>query len=539
MAGHPTMKVIIVGAGPAAAGVALALTTTSDATVQVLDVGGRLEEANDQARARMSKASPDDWAAADLRAVSQTAVVSEQHRIPEKRNFGSDFSFRNFGQLDGLSSEGGVNSRVISGAYGGFSNTWGAQAMVFSDATFDDWPFPRSDLEPDYRAILGAIPYSGEEDDLAEYFPLWGPADSLPPLSEGPERILRGYERHRLQVRRQGVLLGKARLAFKGRDCVSCGLCMTGCPYSLVYSASQTFDDLVRRRRIDYTGGFVALRLGEEDGRPFVAARSLASGDVETFRADKVFLACGALGTTRLVAQSLGLWSRRIHMEESAQFLMPLLALRGIKDLSQDGTFTLNQFNIVMPFDESGHDIVQIHGYPFNAAMDGALPSPLTIPVFRGLGTMLLRRLTVGLGYLPSWWSPGFDVSVERPDSDSRLANMALSPSTTDGSQTRRKLRAVTRRLVMVAPSLGVLPVLSQISLSAPAKSYHFGGSFPHSRTPKEGEETDLVGRLYPWRNIHLADASVFPTVPATTFTLSIMANAHRIARSVAKDDRD
>jgi ferredoxin len=505
--------------------------------VQVLDIGGRLEPANDEARARMSTASPEEWSVDDLRAISLTAVASEQHRIPEKRNFGSDFPFRNFGQLDGLSSESGINSRVISGAYGGFSNTWGAQTMVFSEATFDDWPFPRSDLESDYRAILRAIPYSGEEDDLAEYFPLWGPADRLPPLSEGSERVLSRYERHRLRVRRQGVLLGKARLAFNGRDCVSCGLCMTGCPYSFVYSASQTFDDLIRNGRISYTGGFVALRLGELDGRPFVDARSLATGDVETFRADKVFVAAGALGTTRLVAQSLGMWSRRIHMKESAQFLMPLLAIRGIKDLSQEGTFTLNQFNVVMPFDESGHDIVQIHGYPYNAAMDDSLPAVLSLPAFRGLSEMLLRRLTVGLGYLPSWWSPGFDVSLECPSDDEHIAAMTLFPSTDDGSLARRKLRTITRKLVMVAPSLELVPVLSHVALSAPGKSYHFGGSFPHSRTPKHDEQTDFVGRLHPWRNIHLADATVFPTIPATTFTLSIMANAHRIARSVLEGD--
>jgi hypothetical protein len=313
---------------------------------------------------------------------------------------------------------------------------------------------------------------------------------------------------------------------------------MTGCPYSFVYSASQTFDDLVRRRRITYTGGFVALRLGEDDGQPFVAARSLSTGIVETFSADKLFVAIGALGTTRLLAQSLGMWSRRIHMKESAQFLMPLLAFRGITDLSQEGTFTLNQFNVVMPFDESGHDIVQIHGYPFNAAMEDALPAFLARYAFQGIGAMLLRRITVGLGYLPSWWSPGFDVTVERPVSEGHIASMTLVPSADDGALARRKLRAVTRKLVMVAPSLGLVPVVSRIALSAPGKSYHFGGSFPHSRTPKQGEETDLVGRLHPWRNIHIADATVFPTVPATTFTLSIMANAHRIARSVLEDER-
>ncbi len=67
--------------------------------------------------------------------------------------------------------------------------------------------------------------------------------------------------------------------------------------------------------------------------------------------------------------------------------------------------------------------------------------------------------------------------------------------------------------------------------LSAPGKSYHFGGSFPHRLSPVDGPlTTDAEGRLRQWSRIHLIDASVFPTVPATTFTLTIMANAHRIA---------
>jgi choline dehydrogenase-like flavoprotein len=35
---------------------------------------------------------------------------------------------------------------------------------------------------------------------------------------------------------------------------------------------------------------------------------------------------------------------------------------------------------------------------------------------------------------------------------------------------------------------------------------------------------------------VHLVDASVFPAVAATTFTLTIMANAHRIATEVIGD---
>jgi choline dehydrogenase-like flavoprotein len=49
--------------------------------------------------------------------------------------------------------------------------------------------------------------------------------------------------------------------------------------------------------------------------------------------------------------------------------------------------------------------------------------------------------------------------------------------------------------------------------------------------------ESDLLGRPFGWSRVHVVDASVLPTVPATTITFSVMANAHRIAsQTVAMD---
>ena len=89
-------------------------------------------------------------------------------------------------------------------------------------------------------------------------------------------------------------------------------------------------------------------------------------------------------------------------------------------------------------------------------------------------------------------------------------------------------LHDLVRAMLRVAPALDLWPVVPMISLSAAAKSYHFGASFPHDRA-RTATTTDRIGRLAAWDNIHLVDASVFPVVPATTFTLTIMANAHRI----------
>ena len=44
------------------------------------------------------------------------------------------------------------------------------------------------------------------------------------------------------------------------------------------------------------------------------------------------------------------------------------------------------------------------------------------------------------------------------------------------------------------------------------------------------GFQTDKLGRVPAMDRVHIVDASVFPTIPATTITLSVMANAHRIA---------
>jgi choline dehydrogenase-like flavoprotein len=70
--------------------------------------------------------------------------------------------------------------------------------------------------------------------------------------------------------------------------------------------------------------------------------------------------------------------------------------------------------------------------------------------------------------------------------------------------------------------------------LNKVGSSYHSGGTFPMKLQPKI-YETDLNGLLYGTKNIHLIDSSTFPEIPSSTITLTIMANAHRIATRICK----
>jgi choline dehydrogenase-like flavoprotein len=65
-------------------------------------------------------------------------------------------------------------------------------------------------------------------------------------------------------------------------------------------------------------------------------------------------------------------------------------------------------------------------------------------------------------------------------------------------------------------------------TIGAPGRGFHTGGTFPMCEDPGSFE-CDVFGRPGGWRRVHAVDATVLPSIPATTITFTVMANAHRI----------
>jgi choline dehydrogenase-like flavoprotein len=519
---------LIIGSGPAAAGAALALAADPRQAVTVMDVGSTLEPDLQSVVQRLSRTPEESWSPGDVEQTGLQPVPARSGALPQKRAYGSDFPFRDAGQLEGIQAHGPANQAVVSGAYGGFSNVWGAQVMPFSQATFDRWPVTPAEMEPHYRLALGEMSLAAEADDLAELFPLLAPARPLPPPGPRTARVLGRYRDHRALVRSHGITLGRARLAFRADECTRCGLCMTGCPYQLIYSSAQTFDRLRAAKRVTYRSGLLALQLDEIEGTPQVVARNMKTDRLERLQADRIFVACGGVGTTRLVLGSLGVFDQAVYLEESVQFVLPTASTRPVRDPRADRNFTLNQFNLLYDVTGEGIDLCQVHFYEYNPAFLGSLPQVLGRPSAEPALAALLRRVSVGLGYLPGWGSPRVKVVARKPGgAEPRLPDLEIERAGEDARPPM--LQELVRAMLRVAPALDLWPVLPMVSVSAAAKSYHFGASFPHGGMRGRGV-TDRTGRLSAWEHIHLVDASVFPNVPATTFTLTIMANAHRIA---------
>jgi choline dehydrogenase-like flavoprotein len=529
---------LVVGSGASAAIVALTLARRSDAQVTVLDIGGRLEPERSAAVERLAMLDESTWDRRDVDVISVRGVGRRRREVPQKRTYGSDYPFRDLGQTTGLHGEpADTNLDVVSSAYGGFTNVWGAQLMPFAPSTFDRWPISWAEMEQHYRAVLEEVPLAAEDDDLADLYPLLKPSSGLPPLGLRAIAVLSRYEAHRAVLRRRGVTVGRARLALRADGCTQCGLCMTGCPRALIYSAAQTMDTARRLPNVRYLDGLLVERIGQDGEQAIARCRDLRTGRRHEFHADRIFVGAGGLGTTRLVLGSMSDARATVEAAESRQFVIPFISSRPVADPRRPGArdFTLNQFNLLLDFDAEGRNSSAVHCYPYNPAFFDALPAPLRRGRASPLAAQVLRRLTVGFGYLPSWASPRIRVTTSRAATDG-LPELHLSPT----GEMRRPpmLRAALRRLVSAAPQLDLWPVLTHVSLSGAGKSYHFGGTFPH-RPPAatgRGPGTDRWGRLVGWDRIHLIDGSVLPALSSTTYTLTVMANAHRIATEVLAD---
>ena len=109
--------------------------------------------------------------------------------------------------------------------------------------------------------------------------------------------------------------------------------------------------------------------------------RSTRTDEVELVGADRIFVACGGIGTTRLVLGSLGLFDRVVHLQESVQFVLPALSIRPVPDPRLSRNFTLNQFNLLYDDTGEGLDLGLVHFYEYNPAFLGSIPGPIRGPI--------------------------------------------------------------------------------------------------------------------------------------------------------------
>jgi choline dehydrogenase-like flavoprotein len=406
--------------------------------------------------------------------------------------------------------------------------------LPFRQSDIEDWPISLSELEPCYEAVQRFVPIAAERDGLCEELPLYTDAPGALRRGEQAERLLEHMRRHTRALKTAGFTFGASRLAVtvsaqSRHRCRYSGMCLYGCPYGSIYNAAQTLDVLRRDGRVDYRGGIFVDRLTEIDGSVTIdfheRRRPSTTGQII---ASRVFVACGAISSTRLMLESTRHARHTCRMLDSQYFMIPMVTARAAPiGIAEQGNTLAQVFVELEGSHVSQHPVhLQIYGYNdiMLSALTRRLPQATTGLVER-VSRPALARLVIIQGFLHSTDSPGLTIGYA--GGRMRLVGDDLTVATA-------RIRRLVRRLASHGRQLGMLPLPGLVHVGRPGKSNHLGGSLPMRREPGE-LQTDALGRLRSWKRVHVVDASVFPSLPATTVTLSAMANAHRIATAAVR----
>jgi choline dehydrogenase-like flavoprotein len=523
------MTSVVIGSGPSAVAATKALADAGH-HVTVIDAGETVEPGRMDVFDALARSEPEQWPPG-LADRARTAFPVGLTQVPLKPAYGSLFPYA----LDDpdLPVTRTRAEPLLSLAYGGLSNSWGASMLPFRQSDIEDWPISVEQLRPHYEAVLAFVPVAAERDELSEILPLY--TDSPGSLRRNPqgEMLLGHMRRHGRRLRSAGFSFGASRLAVVTSQealhhCRHSGMCMYGCPYGSIYNASHTLAELTRTQGVEYLGGLYVDRLREADGLVTIDFhRRGCRRDAGRISATRVFVACGAISSTRLMLESIGQpwFSRRLR--DSQYFVIPMLTIRSTPvSVASQGNTLAQVFVELEDAQISTHSThLQLYGYNdlVLSALAARLPfEPATVE--RALQP-LLGRVVVIQGYLHSADSPGLTLVADA--SGTRI----VGDQATGGMRVRR----VVRRLAAAGRLLGMVPLAGFGQVGRPGKGNHLGGSMPMRRDPGE-METDTLGRLRGWPRVHVVDASIFPSMPATTVTLSAMANAHRIATAAVRE---
>ena len=523
----------IIGSGPAGIAAASALLKR-DATVFLLDGGMALEEERLESLEKTSRSPSAEWDEEDIDLFKEGMNVSASG-LPVKLTYGSDYPYREAERL--FTSQSKAVGIVPSLARGGFSTVWGAAMMPYLPEDTPDWAVKIGDLAEHYKAVIKLTGLAGRDDNLSERFPLYGEAHDRLPFGSHVRRFLGDLELNEEKLRNAGVLFGQSRLAVArqnafGFECSACAMCLYGCPSRLIFNAGDSLPELQKNDRFTYRSNIIVEKFSETENGVTIFARDSLSGEPLTFEADRLLIGAGVLSTTRLVLESMQAYNEEVIMKDSQYFLLPLLRYSATKKAEAEAQHTLAQAFIEI-FDDKVSDKsihLQVYGYNefYRQAVESKL-SPfhtLTEPFINSF----LRRFILIQGYLHSDYSHSISIRLNKPAEKNNIGK--LSMELRRNPQTDKTLKKLIKKLTALRSLTRAIPLQPLLKKGDVGRGFHTGGSFPMREKPQKFE-TDTLGRLPNWSKIHLIDASVFPSIPANTITLTAMANAHRIASEI------
>jgi hypothetical protein len=384
--------------------------------------------------------------------------------------------------------------------------------------------------------IAGRIGVAAQVDDATPYCSA-GIDDPHEPLRMDASigALHAAYLKRRERLRRRGLVMGKDPMAVLSRPLGERGplpyndMEFWADPARAVWRPWMSLDALGRHDRFHYDPGRFVMRFAERDGQVEVVARRVDGGGDETHRAPRLVLACGALGTARIVMRSLG--AARLPLLTNGYAIAACLHPRMFGRTLERRRTSLGQLEMFHDprGDGLGVRMVSLYTYRslllFKLVKEAPLAHADALPLLRAIEPALVLA------------------TMNHPDAPAPGKSCALvpDPASTTGDALRiehaptaaeARANAESQKAILWGlHQLGCVPL--RVQAMPQGSTVHYAGTLPFA---DDGTPLSLGrdGRLAGTSGVYVADGSGFRYLPANGHSFTLMANAHLVARGIA-----
>ena len=409
-------------------------------------------------------------------------------------------------------------------SFGGLSNIWGAKCVSLFKKQFDEWPISYHELKKYYEICEKIMNVSHFNDELSKELEI-----KENTIDDYKKDLYSNFIKTFLEREKKSsdFTVGLTRLALDAK-CYKCGNCFFGCPDNYIFNTKDYFNKLINEKQIEYKKNLFLEKFILKDS--LIELKFKNSAEIKIFT-KKLFIGAGAIQTPKIVMNSLK-EKRNLNLTESQNFFVPCFYYRknfksSLNNQTAGDATIISKKNIK-------HDIGYLY---FVIKYDQKL---LKIVLKKKLGLLyklipnfLIKRIFIASGLISSDHST-YRATIKKED---------FSINIIKNKEKEKKIKfEVFNQLSFLGKNYGFFTIKLFSKFSNFGRSFHLGSSIPmlNDKKIKSNTQNDLYtkknGEISKFKNVFIVDSSNFTNIPAGDVSLTIMANALRIAEANLND---
>lgn len=435
--------------------------------------------------------------------------LNEVNCIYDTNNSNEDSRVKKFSEsnLDTKFTTDKKNYPKPSLIFGGYSNIWGGAVSTKINST--KWGDSIDGLRNGYQKIIKELNIHSNGTEF-ENFEI-----NLLPISDREQKLYNKLENLKIDNFHIDYSAIALENSVSENICSVCGEYIWSCKTNSSWSSSKKFKELILEQKITYIKNTVVTKVQEVSKNGLVTVELMKQGQKEIKKFNKVFVGAGAIGTSKLMLNSI---ENLKEVEIKSNDLITIPYLRFSKYTKKLHTFSDIFFN----FKKNNLNFFgQIYGISENLFK----MSVNAVPIATKLKYFVKPILR---------FSGGIFLYIDESISSSLILkknNILNSGEKLSSKKLRKALfflfKTFFKAGVLILPFLGTKKKYGN--------SNHYGAQFPLNN-PSNQFATDSKGRLSQFNNIHIIDSSSLPYLEPGPITLTVMANSYRITDMVCNE---